>query len=322
MKPTRSLCVLAPVFYDTESFLILRDRIRSLVEGPLEGYALRFVIVDDSAGVDPHIESLRAIDDVQILQPPFNLGHQRAIVFGLRQLTTRATGDDIVVTMDADGEDKPEDVPRLLRAIESDEGRRSIALAVRTKRQETFAFKLAYAVFRALFRVLTGEVVRTGNFAAWHTTLIRPVIRHPYFDMAYASTLISLKVPRVLIPCERGIRYAGHSRMGVGKLVAHGLGMLMPFTERISVRALLIFSATIGTAAAASLAVVWVRLFTDAAVPGWATYTLLLLLLLSVVALGNFIVLFAVFAQTRAISMANIHLTPDDKSRDPSRYAG
>jgi hypothetical protein len=318
----RSIYVVAPVFYDTEPFLILRERLLSLPDDSRDQAAIRFVVVDDSAGSDPGIDSLRALSDVEIVQPPFNLGHQRAIVFGLRQLASRLDHVDFVVTMDADGEDRPEDLPRLLAALNEATGGRSIALAMRTKRRETFGFKLAYALFRAFFRIATGEVVQTGNFAAWPAKLIRPVIRHPYFDMSYASTLISLQVPRVLVPCERGVRYAGRSRMGPGKLVTHGLGMLMPFTERVAVRALLVFSATIGLAAVAALVVLWARLFTETAVPGWATYTLLMLLILSAVALGNFIVLFAVFAQTRAISMANIHLSVDEEPSMPPHAVG
>ena len=52
-----------------------------------------------------------------VLQPPFNLGHQRGIVYALRKMLPRIADDDAVVTMDADGEDRPEDLPRLLAAL-------------------------------------------------------------------------------------------------------------------------------------------------------------------------------------------------------------
>ena len=45
-----------------------------------------------------------------------------------------------------------------------------------------------------------------------------------------------------------------------------------------------------------------IRLFTDAAIPGWTTYTLLSLGIVSVLALGNFVVLFAVYSQSRGVA--------------------
>ena len=82
--------------------------------------------------------------------------------------------------------------------------------------------------------------------------------------------------------------------------------MLMPFTDRIAVRALLAFSAMFGLGLILSLAVVGIRVFTTAGIPGWATATLLGLLIISFVALGNFVVLFAVFSHSRGISLANL----------------
>jgi len=53
---------------------------------------------------------------------------------------------------------------------------------------------------------------------------------------------VGLNVPTILVPCERGRRTIGQSRMGLSALVRHGLGMLMPFTDRIATRALLAFA--------------------------------------------------------------------------------
>src|SRR5437879_13317345 len=82
--------------------------------------------------------------------------------------------------------------------------------------------------------------------------------------------------------------------------------MLMPFIDRIAIRALVAFSALFCFGIVASLTVIGIRLLTEAAIPGWATSTLLLVLILSFVALGNFVVLFVVFSESRGISLQNI----------------
>jgi hypothetical protein len=101
--------VTTPVYFDVASFLILRERVRTVLLGEhsRRDVDVRFVVVDDSAGRDPDITKLRGIADTRIIDAPFNLGHQRAIVFGLRKLSGSLADDDIVVTMDADGEDRP-----------------------------------------------------------------------------------------------------------------------------------------------------------------------------------------------------------------------
>ena len=68
-----------------------------------------------------------------------------------------------------------------------------------------------------------------------------------------------------------------------------------------------------------AIAVVCVKLLTDRAIPGWATSTLLLLAVVSFVALGNFVVLFTVFAQSRGISLADVEEVADGGTGAASR---
>ena len=226
--------------------------------------------------------------------------------------------DDIVVTMDADGEDAPEDVPRLLAALEAAASDRVVVLAMRTKRAESALFKLFYACFRLMFRLLTGTFVRSGNFAAYHGWVARRVLAHPDFDLCYSASLTSLNLATRPVPCERGQRYAGQSRMSFAKLVNHGISMLMPFLGRIATRALILFSAVVGLCVLLGVAVIAVKVGTDAAVPGWATSTLLALMISSLVALGNFVVLFAVYSQSRGLSLSDLENEDRGSTRSTS----
>jgi hypothetical protein len=315
------LWIVCPSYKDVTSFLMLRSRIRDILDdesapAPLE---LHFVVVDDSAGYDDEIDQLKMHEDVKVITPPFNLGHQRAIVYGLRLLLPEVRESDLVVTMDADGEDRPEDLPRLLAPLITGPNERGIlCVARRTKRSESLRFRILYIFFRTMFHTLTGTTVRSGNYAAYRGWLAQRMLSHPYFDLCYSSTLVSLDMAVTPVPCPRGDRYAGRSRMNLLRLFMHGIRMLMPFTDRIAVRALTAFSAMFGLGIILSLAVICIRLFTSAAIPGWATATLLGLLILSFVALGNFVVLFAVFSHSRGISLANLEEWNDEQPRKTS----
>jgi hypothetical protein len=312
------LWVVCPVFLDVESFLLLRKRLLEVVGDHDElRMDVRFVVLDDTAGDDPDIDTLDLLGDVRVIGAPFNLGHQRAIVYALRTIAPEIGDDDLVVTLDSDGEDRPEDLPRLLAPLLADPSdRKRVVLARRTRRHTSWRFKVMYLFFTILFRLLTGTSVRTGNYAAYRGWQARRMLLHPYFDLCYSATLLSLQLPIALVPCERGPRYAGRSRMDFSKLFMHGLRMLMPFIDRIAMRALLLFSITLALSIIMSLVVLGIRVFTDAAIPGWATYTLIGVVILSFVALGSFVTLFAVFSQSRAISLSNIDQGIDGRPRN------
>jgi glycosyltransferase involved in cell wall biosynthesis len=311
------LWIITPVYFDVASFLMLRERVLAiLAESPaLRDLEPRFVVADDSGGTDPEMEWLAAPSDVRVFEPPFNLGHQRALVYALRRIASEVHDDDFVVTMDADGEDAPEDVPRLLEELCEAGSDRTVVLALRTSREESLSFKLFYAAFKVLFRALTGTSVRSGNFIAYRGWVARRVLAHPAFDLCYSTTFTSLQVKRRHVPCRRGSRYAGESRMGFSKLVSHGISMLMPFLDRIAIRALILFTAIVAVCVALAVTVVAVKLGTGRAVPGWATATLLALSISSIVALGNFVVLFAVYAQSRGLSLSDL----EEKDLGPAR---
>jgi polyisoprenyl-phosphate glycosyltransferase len=303
--------IVSPVYRDVPSFRLLRERlVEELATDPEQ---VRFVVIDDTAGQDPEVATLAGFDDVVVLQPPFNLGHQRALVYALRKILPRIAEEDIVVTLDADGEDRPEDLPRLLAAARGEvDGPRPVAVALRTKRRESIGFKLMYRLFRLLFRALTGTTVRSGNFAAMPGSVARRALLHPTFDLSYSSAILALDLPVVLVPCERGERYEGRSKMTFGRLAMHGLRMLMPFTEQIAIRALAVFVASLVFGAVLALVVVGIKIFSASAVPGWASFTALGALIVSLVALGNFVSLFVLFSQTRAVSLASIEDLSDE----------
>jgi polyisoprenyl-phosphate glycosyltransferase len=309
------LWIVSPSYTDVEAFTMLRKRILEVLQASPPRHTC-FVVVDDTGGLDPEIELLRAYDDVRVIAPPFNLGHQRAIVFGLRIIEPDIGDSDLVVTMDADGEDRPEDLLRLLEPLLETPGDRAcLCVARRTERSESVRFRVMYFFFRILFRTLAGVTVRNGNYAAYRGWLARRMLRHPYFDLCYSSTLVSLDIPVTAVPLPRGTRYAGRSRMNLFRLLMHGIRMLTPFTDRIAIRAMTAFTAIFGIGILLSLAVIGTRVFTSASVPGWTTATLLGILVLSLNAVGTSVILFAVFSHSRGVSMAGLEEWCDGRAR-------
>jgi len=232
LEPQPIVRLFVPLYFDSESFFVLRDRIKATLPRPTV-----FHLIDDSAGKDTALEQFSTFPDIEIDPMPERLGHQRAIVLGLRRYLEKNPADQnsILVTMDGDGQDRPEDLSLLLKALESNS---LVVIARRTHREEGRAFKALYFFYKCLFRALTGSVILSGNFALYHATTARRMLRRWHFDFAYASALVATGEKLKFVGCPRGSRYKGHSKMKLSSLVIHGLRMLLPFLDRIVHRGL------------------------------------------------------------------------------------
>ena len=125
----------------------------------------------------------------------------------------------------------------------------------------------------------------------------------------YAASVYRARLPQRLVPLPRGRRLAGESKMNFVSLLIHGLSAMSVFSDQVSARLL---TAAVGFAVAAMGLMgvaAGVRWLTDLAVPGWATFTVGLLLVLVVQSL-SFATLFAFLIAGRRSSL-NFLLTRD-----------
>ncbi|MBI2810494.1 MAG: glycosyltransferase [Candidatus Melainabacteria bacterium] len=136
MTALPTLWVLCPCYYDFASVVELTKRAQQAINKAFpNSFQVRFVPIDDSGGQD--IEFRTQVSFPMSLTVPYNLGHQGALVYALRQMSGIVEDHDYIVTLDADGEDRPEDLPALLAPLlDKGEEYSLVTLAERTKRQE------------------------------------------------------------------------------------------------------------------------------------------------------------------------------------------
>jgi glycosyltransferase involved in cell wall biosynthesis len=265
-----NVAVCVPVYNDWPSVLVLLARIDAVASSL--GVRMDVVLIDDGSS-EPPLEVLDAAPNslgrVSILRLRRNLGHQRAIAIGLTHLYVAAS-HDVVVVMDGDGEDRPEDVPRLLeRCLEKD--RLPIVFAQRAKRSGSLSFRLGYAVYKLLHRVLVGSKVEVGNFSAVPRSALARLVSVGETWNHYAAAVYHARIPTELVPIARARRIAGESKMNLTALVSHGLSAISVFSDVVGVRVLTMVAFAILAALVGVIAVVAVRFATDLAIPGWAT---------------------------------------------------
>jgi len=264
----RKLAVVLPVFNDWTSCIQLLAELDELA-GKMSELSFELIIVDDGSTEEfsPQVfenHALRHTAAIRVLELECNMGHQRAIAIGLYEA---AKGDySLVAIMDCDGEDRPEDLQRLLEHHQA--ANVPIVVAARSKRSEGFVFEVFYALYRTLFKVLTGETIRFGNFSVLSPGAVRRLIHMPELWNNFPAATLKSRLELDSLPARRGLRFSGSSRMGISGLITHGLSAISVASERIFAR-VMIFSAVLGLATVAvALMLVWLRLTMHVSVPG------------------------------------------------------
>jgi hypothetical protein len=213
------------------------------------------------------------VQTIRILRLRRNLGHQRAIAVGLVHVEQTISCDAVLV-MDADGEDTPDGALQLVRAFsESHHGTQAI-FAERSRRTETFVFRLFYRLYKVLHLILTGISVRVGNFSVLPSAYLGTIVVMSELWNHYAAAVFRSGLPFTTVPIPRGYRIAGTSRMNFVSLTVHGVSAMSAFGDVVGVRLLIASMAGSIMAALGILVVAAIRLFTDKAIPGWASFSI------------------------------------------------
>ena len=180
------------------------------------GYSFEIVVVDDGSpdGTADVATRLRADDErLRLVCLDRNVGQQRAIFEGLRVVRGRA-----VAVMDADLQDPPEALPRLLRVLE-DEGLDAV-FAGRRGRYESMLRLLTSRLFKRLLSVLTGLPRDAGGYVVMTFDLTRRLLAMPGSDPYLLGMIGCVGATTRSIPVTRNPRPDGTSsytaRMRVG----------------------------------------------------------------------------------------------------------
>jgi len=223
------------VFDDWEALQALLPQVDDVVRSL--GRPVDVVVIDDGSTrecPDDLARDLHAVGSVRVVRLRRNVGHQRAIAIGLALLAESGAHATVAI-MDADGEDRAQDLPRLLDRIRRDPSV-EVVFAERLRRTESVAFRLLYHAYRAIHLALTGVRVRVGNFSVLSARAVAALVAMPELWNHYAAAVFRSRLSYASVPTERGTRLHGTSKMHFVSLVAHGLSAMSVFGETVGVR--------------------------------------------------------------------------------------
>lgn len=124
----------------------------------------------------------------------------------------------------------------------------------------------------------------------------------------YPAGTLKARVPVTTVATERGKRLAGESKMNFVSLVLHGLSSIAVYLEVVAVRMLIVSAVFITLSFVGIGFVLYWRLFTALAIPGWASNAIgvLIGILLQALLLSVFLVFLVLNSRTQQVSTPHI----------------
>ena len=217
--------VVVPLLNEERTVAELVTRICAVFDRRRERFEL--LLVDDGSR-DATAARLREIEAedprVRVFEFTRNFGQAAALACGIFEARGR-----VVVTIDGDLQNPPEEIPKLLDAVEKGA---FVVTARRAQRYERTWRWLGSRVVHGLARVLTGASIRDfgGQFKAYRREVVeslRPVWApgKPIFPLA-----LWLGYPVAEVDVAHAPRGAGGSRYTLGALVRINLDLVTSFT--------------------------------------------------------------------------------------------
>lgn len=218
--------VVVPVYNEVESLPELHRRVREVMEGLGEPWEL--VLVDDGSS-DGSTEQIRQLaqSDSHVRPVIFarNFGHQVAVTAGLDYARGQA-----VIIMDADLQDPPEVIPRLIERWR--EGY-EVVYAVRAEREGETWFKKATAAFfyRLIYRIADVKIpLDTGDFRLLDRKVVDVLrkMRERHRFLRGMAAWVGFR--QIGVEYRRAPRFAGETKYPFRKMLRLALNAITGFS--------------------------------------------------------------------------------------------
>ena len=222
-----SLSVVVPIYNDEEVIDELMRRLSAVLESIAKEYEV--VLVDDGSrdrSWSVMNEKRAQYKHLRIARLSRNFGQQNAIAAGL-SLATK----DLIVLMDSDLQDRPEDIPVLIDALLAD-GEATMAIAQWEERKDS---RMKIAVSRLFQRVSNRitdihQMPRLGIFRVMRKSVVDELKRFPEKTATAVSLLYFIGHKYVAVPLKRDARFAGTSGYNLRKMLALTFARIFSFS--------------------------------------------------------------------------------------------
>ena len=220
-----AISVVVPVYNSATDLPLLRDRVDAALRAAALSYELVLVNDDSSDASWAEIEALaRRCPEVRGVDLMRNFGQHNALLCGIR-----AAAGKIVVTLDDDLQNPPEEIPRLLARLE--EGI-DVVYGTPEREQHGLLRDLASRITKlALQRAMGARTARNVSAFRAFRTNVRAAFASYQSPFVNIDVLLTWGTSRfAAVRVAHHPRRRGQSNYTVRKLVTHALNMMTGFT--------------------------------------------------------------------------------------------
>ena len=236
-----AISVVSPVYGCKGCLEELVDRIAAALVPA--GHSFEVLLVDDNS---PDMAWLRILELAETrpwlrgFKLSRNFGQHYAIAAGIE----KSLGD-VVVVMDCDLQDPPEDIPALLDQLSDGT---DVVFAQRTARQDSLSKRFSSWAFFRLLSWLTGvrQDHTTANFGAYSRKVIDVINGMPERDRCFPLMVKWTGFATRYVPVNHASRKDGGSGYSFGKLVRLATEIVLSYSDkplRLVVKVGLVFAA-------------------------------------------------------------------------------
>ena len=235
----KKIKIIIPVYNDWQSVFKLLDNIDKGLEAWDSNVAhISAIIVNDASTEERPINTstFSSLKSIQVINMKVNKGHARCIASALKYINVNNNDFDLVIPMDADGEDRPEELgPLLCKAYEHPD---KVVTANRVKRSEGFFFKFCYLTHKFLTFIFTGKSIKYGNYTCLPKFAVNEMINDSATWSSFSGSLAKIIKDKnqTSVSSTRGVRYFGPSKMSFFNLLKHSLSIIAVFKNTLLIR--------------------------------------------------------------------------------------
>ena len=299
------LKILIAVYNDWSSLdILLAEIYKKLNQTVWKNYEV--YIVNDASTIEIPEKIKRKTKIINLFN---NIGSQGAISIGVKYIQKKIDDMTHLLIMDSDGEDKPEDIVRLLDECKINENK--IVFARRKKRRESVLFRALHFTYKKIFKMLFGKDLDFGNFSCMTKSNLNKIVNINNLQTHYSASILRSKIPFSKIDCEKGFRIEGSSKLNFWKHFAHALMSLSVFVDLIAIKFFFISLVGIVLSIISSITIFIMKLYFPEILLGIASNILLSLAIITIV-----LFLISLFSLIIFLNNKNQNYSPSNKSID------
>ncbi|MFC6181544.1 glycosyltransferase family 2 protein [Lactiplantibacillus daowaiensis] len=267
------LTVIVPCYNEAavlpKSAAVLGEIVERLIKDHQISSQSKLLFVDDGSSD----QTWRLIQDLETQNPIYsglkfsrNFGHQNALMAGMQ---VAGPVSDAIVTIDADLQDDPELIPKMVVRFKSGS---DIVLGVRNDRSSDSTFKrwTAETFYRLMRKIGVQLVPDHADYRLLSQRAVAALMRYQETNLFLRGIIPQLGLPTSKLYYQRQPRFAGESKYPFKKMLAFAMDGITSFSIA-PIKAIMSLGVVVIAISLGMLIYAGIRFFTGNVINGWTS---------------------------------------------------